>query len=406
MTNMATNIVNRTDLSGLIPEPVTREIIQGVTEGSAVLQMGRRLPNMTSKTQTMNVLDMLPTAYFVNGDTGMKQTTKMKWDKKKIYAEEIAVIVPIPEAVLDDADYDIWGEVRPRLVEAFGKVIDGAILFGTNKPTSWRDSVLETCTKAGSVVAATPYIYDDLLAEGGVIAKVEESGYLVNGIMSAIQMRAKLRGLKDLNGNPIFKTDMQGATPYALDGSPMYFPRNGAFDTAKALMFAGDWSELVYSIRQDITFKIFDQGVVQDPSDNSIVYNLMQNDMVALRAVMRLGWEIPNPKTAYNDTLSKYCPFAVYAPAGTVNTVTVTPATATVAKGASKAFAAAVTGEGAVSNGVLWSVSGTAAVKAGTKIDDNGTLTIASNETNTALTVTATSKQDGTKSGAAAVTVG
>lgn len=403
---MATNIVNRTDLSGLIPEPVTREIIQGVTEGSAVLQMGRRLPNMTSKTQTMNVLDMLPTAYFVNGDTGMKQTTKMKWDKKKIYAEEIAVIVPIPEAVLDDADYDIWGEVRPRLVEAFGKVIDGAILFGTNKPTSWRDSVLETCTKAGSVVAATPYIYDDLLAEGGVIAKVEESGYLVNGIMSAIQMRAKLRGLKDLNGNPIFKTDMQGATPYALDGSPMYFPRNGAFDTTKALMFAGDWSELVYSIRQDITFKIFDQGVVQDPSDNSIVYNLMQNDMVALRAVMRLGWEIPNPKTAYNDTLSKYCPFAVYAPAGTVNTVTVTPATATVAKGASKAFAAAVTGEGAVSNGVLWSVSGTAAVKAGTKIDENGTLTIASTETNTALTVTATSKQDGTKSGTAAVTVG
>lgn len=403
---MATNITARTDLSGLIPEPVTREIIQGVTEGSAVLNMGRRLPNMTSKTQTMNVLDMLPTAYFVNGDTGTKQTTKMKWDKKKIVAEEIAVIVPIPEAVLDDADYDIWGEVRPRLVEAFGKVIDGAILFGTNKPTSWRDSVLETCTKAGSVVAATPYIYDDLLAEGGVIAKVEESGYIVNGIMSAIQMRAKLRGLKDKGGSPIFKTDMQGATPYALDGSPMYFPRNGAFDASKALMIAGDWSELVYSIRQDITFKIFDQGVVQDPSDNSIVYNLMQNDMVALRAVMRLGWEIPNPKTAYNDTLSKYCPFAVYAPAGTVNTVTVTPATATVAKGASKAFSASVTGDGAVSNGVLWSVSGTAAVKAGTKIDDNGTLTIASTETNTALTVTATSKQDGTKYGTAAVTVG
>lgn len=402
---MATNIVNRTDLSGLIPEPVTREIIQGVTEGSAVLQMGRRLPNMTSKTQTMNVLDMLPTAYFVNGDTGMKQTTKMKWDKKKIYAEEIAVIVPIPEAVLDDADYDIWGEVRPRLVEAFGKVIDSAILFGTNKPTSWRDSVLDTCKKAGSVVAATPYIYDDIMAEGGVIAKVEESGYLVNGIMSAIQMRAKLRGLKDLNGVPLFKTDMQGATPYALDGSPMYFPRNGAFDTTKALMFAGDWTELVYSIRQDITFKIFDQGVVQDPSDNSIVYNLMQNDMVALRAVMRLGWEIPNPKSAYNDNIANPCPFAVYAPAGTVSTVTVAPATASVAKGASKVFTATVAGEGAVSNGVLWSVAGSSAVKAGTKIDENGNLTIASNETNTALTVTATSKQDGTVTGTAAVTV-
>lgn len=402
---MATNIINRTDLSGLIPEPVTRQIIQGVTEGSAVLQMGRRLPNMTSKTETMNVLDMLPTAYFVNGDNGMKQTTKMKWDKKRIYAEEIAVIVPIPEAVLDDADYDIWGEVRPRLVEAFGKVIDSAILFGTNKPASWRDSVLDTCKKAGSVVAATPNIYDDIMAESGVIAKVEESGYFINGFMSAIQMRAKLRGLKDLNGVPLFKSDMQGATPYALDGSPMYFPRNGAFDTTKALMFAGDWTELVYSIRQDITFKIFDQGVVQDPSDNSIVYNLMQNDMVALRAVMRLGWEIPNPKSAYNDNIANPCPFAVYAPAGTVSTVTVAPATASVAKGASKVFTATVAGEGAVSNGVLWSVAGSSAVKAGTKIDENGNLTIASNETNTALTVTATSKQDGTKTGTAAVTV-
>ena len=132
-------IISRENLSGLIPEPVTREIIQGVTEGSAVLSMGRRLPNMSSKTQTLNVLDSLPIAYFVDGDTGAKQTTNMAWDKQKIYAEEIAVIVPIPEAVLDDSDYEIWGEVRPRITEAFGRAIDAAVLFGTNKPTNWRE---------------------------------------------------------------------------------------------------------------------------------------------------------------------------------------------------------------------------------------------------------------------------
>jgi HK97 family phage major capsid protein len=308
-------IISRDHLNGLIPEPITREIIQGVTQGSAVLQMGRRLPNMTSKTQTMNVLDMLPTAYFVNGDTGTKQLTSQAWAKKKIYAEEIAVIVPIPEAALDDADYDIWGEVRPRLVEAFGKVIDGAILFGTNKPTSWRDSLLDTCKNASNTVTATSDIYTDIMGEGGVIAKVESNGYLVNGIMSAVSMRAALRGLRDSTGSPIFKSDMQGATPYSLDGSAMYFPMNGAFDADKALMFVGDWNELVYSIRQDITFKIFDQGVVQNPSDGSILYNLMQNDMVALRAVMRLGWEIPNPKTAFNDGMTTPCPFAAYVPA-------------------------------------------------------------------------------------------
>lgn len=314
---MAVNVIDRTALSGLIPEPVTREIIQGVTEQSAVLKMGRRLPNMTSKTVTMNVLDMLPAAYFVNGDTGLKQTTKMAWDKKKIYAEEIAVIVPIPEAALDDADYDIWGEVRPRIVEAFGKVIDGAILFGTNKPSTWRDDIVTTATASSNTVtpdAAHSTLFNDIMGESGLIAKVEADGFMPNGVLSSVAMRAKLRGVVDTTGQPIFKADFQGTTNYALDGMRMEFPMNGAFDTTAAQMIVGDWNQLVYAIRQDITFKVFTEGVVQDPSDGSIAYNLMQNDMVALRAVMRLGWEIPNPINAFNAGNSTRCPFSVYLP--------------------------------------------------------------------------------------------
>lgn len=312
---MATNIINRTDLSGLIPEPVTREIIQGVTTGSAVLQMGRRLPNMTSKTQSQNVLDMLPMAYWVDGDTGVKQTTKMAWDKKKIYAEELAVIVPIPEAVLDDADYDIWGEVRPRLVEAFGKKIDEAILFGEDKPTSWRDSIYDTATAAGAVVTKSTDIFEDIMGVDGVISKVEESGFMPTGAMSAVKMRAILRGLKDTTGQPVFKTDMQGTTQYALDGVPMTFPMNGSFDPTKALMILGDFNQLVYSIRQDVTYKLLDQATIIDPATKQVVYSLAQQDMVALRAVMRLGWEIPNPINAFQPDESKRAPFAVYAPA-------------------------------------------------------------------------------------------
>ena len=44
------NIIDRTSLSGLIPEPVAREIMQGAVAESSVLRMARRLPNMTSKT--------------------------------------------------------------------------------------------------------------------------------------------------------------------------------------------------------------------------------------------------------------------------------------------------------------------------------------------------------------------
>ncbi len=399
--------IDRSALSGLIPEPVTREIMQGAIAESAVLRMGRRLANMSSKTQTINVLDALPSAYFVNGeatDSGAgdawKQTTKMAWDKKKIYAEEIAVIVPIPEAVLDDSDYDIWGEVRPRLTEAFGKVIDAAILFGTNKPSTWRNGVVPSAISAGNGVPVGTSVFDDIMGENGLIAKVELDGFNPNGVMSAIQMRGKLRGLKDTTGQPIFKSDMQGATRYGLDGMDMYFPMNGAFDPTQAQMIVGDWSQLVYAIRQDMTFKIFTEGVIQDPSTKAITYNLMQNDMVALRAVMRLGWEIANPINAYNADITNPFPFSVYGKAGTVSTVTVSPATATMAKGDKKAFSAVVAGDGIVSENVEWSQNG-----AKSSISEDGVLTVASNETSTSITVTAKSKQDNSKTGTATVTV-
>lgn len=306
------NIIDRTGAESLIPVQESNEIIQGIITQSAVLQRGRKLPNMTARQYKMPVLDMLPIAYFVNGDTGQKKTTKMAWDKKFIVAEEIAVIVPIPEAVLDDSDYDIWAETKPRIIEAFGKKIDGAILFGEDKPASWRSDVVTTANTAKSFVTlgADDNLYDKIMGVDGVIAKVENSGYFVNGHMADISMRAKLRELKDANGNPLFKSDMQSGTNYSLDGSSMNFPNNGSFDKSKALMISGDFSQLVYSIRQDITFKLFTEGVVQN-TDGSIAYNLMQNDMVALRAVMRLGWEIPNPINSVEKDKTKRCPFSI-----------------------------------------------------------------------------------------------
>lgn len=309
-------IIDRNNAAALIPEEVSREIVQGVAETSACLRLFRRLPNMSRKQQRIPVLSALPTAYFVNGDTGLKQTTEQAWENKYLNAEEIACIVPIPEAVLDDADYDIWAEVRPRIVEAFGVVIDAAILFGTNAPASWPASILGGATSAGHVVAlgTGADIYDDIMGENGVISLVEEDGYMVNGHIAAMTMKAKLRGLRDTSGQPIFVRSMQDRTRYELDGEPMEFPANGAFDVTEALMFSGDFRQAVYAIRQEITYKVLTEAVIQD-NTGAIVYNLAQQDMVALRAVMRLAWQVPNPVTRLQPTESQRYPFAVLTPA-------------------------------------------------------------------------------------------
>ena len=321
---MPTSIISREQAEALIREQVVPEIFQKAPEQSVFMGLAKKLPNMTSKQTRIRVLDLLPVAYWVHGDTGMKQTTEQAWDNVFLTAAELAVIVPIPEAVLDDAEFDIMGEVTPRVIEAIGKRVDEAVIFDKGRPAEWGAGIITRARQAGNnVTGSGTDLYAALLAEGGVFSKVEEYGYAVSGVVASMGMRAKLRGLRDDNGQPIYNTNMQGATSYALDGAPMYYPANGSFDKTMAQLVAGDFSQAVYAIRQDITVKILDQGVIQDPNTKEIVYNLAQQDMIALRVVFRLGWALPNPATALDGDRTG-CPFAYLEPATPMTTQTVT----------------------------------------------------------------------------------
>ncbi|MGW3895536.1 alpha/beta hydrolase-fold protein [Micromonospora profundi] len=88
-----------------------------------------------------------------------------------------------------------------------------------------------------------------------------------------------------------------------------------------------------------------------------------------------------------------------------VDSVSVTPATETLTRGWNwtRQFAAQVTTNDGVSPAVTWSVTG--ATSAGTTISADGRLSVAANETASALTVVATSVVDPTKAGTAGVTL-
>ena len=312
---MAVNITNRADAEAIIREQVVSNIFQDAPKHSVFLSMAKKLPNMTSNQTRMRVLDFLPTAYWVNGDTGMKQTTRQAWDNVFINAGELAVIVPISDAVLSDAEFDIFGEVTPRVMEAIGQKVDAAVIFGDNRPAEWGLDIISRARQAGNNVspATGKDYYDLILGENGVFAKVEDDGYGVTGALAPMTFKSKLRGLRDTTGQPIFKSNMQDVARYSLDGAPITFPENGAFYANIAQLVVGDFSQAVYSIRQDITVKILDQGVIQDPDTKEIIYNLAQQDMTALRIVFRMGWALPNPATRLNEDRTG-CAFAYLEP--------------------------------------------------------------------------------------------
>lgn len=300
--------ISRTDADALIPVETSNEIIAAVPQSSAAMQSLRRLPNMSAKQRKLPVLSQLAMAGFVP-EMGLKSTDKYAWDNVMLEAEEIAVIIPIPEAVLDDAEYDIWGQIRPQIVTEFGRVFDAAVFFGTDKPSTWQDGIVTQAIAASQTVAEGTGI--DIAADiSDAMGLVEEGGWDVNRFVSSNRLKAKLRGLRSTTGEPIYQPSLTQGTPSTIYGVPYYPVMNGSWDNSTALVLAGDFSNAVYAIRQDITYKVLDQAVLTD-STNAIIYNLAQNDMVALRVVMRLAWAVAKPISRLSDTAF---PFAVVTP--------------------------------------------------------------------------------------------
>ncbi len=301
---MAVNSLTRADVQADVPPEAAAKILAGAVEQSAALQLFTNLP-MNRKQSRIKIEDALPMAYWVEGDTGMKQTTRGSWTDKFMTAEEIACIIPVPDAVMDDADFDIWGWIRPKAEEAIGRTFDLAAFFGINKPASFPAALVPAARAAGNTVTQGTAAQ----ADGGIVedfnqvfALVEDDGFDVTGIMANRRLRKFIRGARNAQGDRFAEVGASGAT---IDGTPIVYGMRGLWPAAVGggspvaapLALAGDFDQAIIGIRQDITAKVLDQAVIQDPVTGNIVYNLAQQDMTALRLVARFGFQVANYNT-------------------------------------------------------------------------------------------------------------
>jgi HK97 family phage major capsid protein len=291
----------------LVPEEISYNIIQHAVKGSAALALGQRRPMSTKRSRT-TLIESMPEAYFVNGETGLKQTTSMGWGTNWMEAEPIASLVVVPDDYADDAGIDLWGEIAPRVGAAIGRTLDNAVFWGINKPATWTASYLyEGALTAGNYAVETGALDDDisLLAED-----LGEDGIDVNGFATKPAMRWKCARLKDSNGNPIFHTDLTQPVPNRMFGYPFKEVDNGAWRKNYATMFLGDWSKLFVGVRQDIRYSIHTDGVITN-DDGAVVFNAMQQDSKIMRVVARYGFTVADPTT---DLADRPYPFAVLQP--------------------------------------------------------------------------------------------
>lgn len=305
------NTISRTEAAGLIPEEVAAEIVTHLPAESAALTMFRSV-SMSRAQQRIPAESALAVAYWVAGDTGLKQTSEMNWSNLYLNAEELAVIVTIAEAVLDDAAFDIWAAVRPNLVEALGRALDAAIFLGTNKPASWPAAIVPAAVAAGNtavrgLTADQGGIMGDLSA---VFATVEGDGFDVNGVIANRTLKGRLRNARATTGEALAQAPASDGTE--AYGVPISYPMRGLWATGAGATeaIAGDFTQGILGVRQDITFKVLDQAVIQDAA-GVIQFNLAQQDMVALRVTARFAFQVPNPLTYDQPNAATRYPFGV-----------------------------------------------------------------------------------------------
>lgn len=318
--------ITRANALALINQQNLNEIWEGAAADSAALRTFRRIP-MSSKQARMPVIDALPTAGFLAGDTSgtrRKTTSNVVWASKTLEAEEIAVIVPIPENVFDDSSFNVWDSVRPRITEAVGAALDGAVFFGINKPSSWPLDINAGARAAANVY--NPATAGDLAEDlNQTMAIVEQDGFDPNVFYSNVPKRAALRGLRDSQNRPIYVAGIRDGGPVdQVWGVEIAWVKNGSwvnddsvtpFSGAGADYIVGDRNMAILGTRQDISFTILTEATLTDGAGNVLV-SLAEEDMLALRCKMRVAFQVADPTTILGGA-SAY-PFAVLGtPAGT-----------------------------------------------------------------------------------------
>lgn len=301
--------IDRTMAQPLIPPDIAREIIQGGIKYSVGLQIFRRARNMLRDEMIMPALSMLPQGGWLDSDTSIKPLTTQAWEMVEMYAEEYAARVIIPDNVREDADYDMWGEILPRLQEVYGKAFDQAVFMGIDKPRRFRSDLVTACIQAGAVVTPTTNINDDI---NNALSLVEQSGYNPTALVAGVGMKAKFRMNVDSVGQPIWFPFIESLDKYYLD--------NGAWDDSRALLIVGDFSQAIYSVREDMSVRISADAATN--VDGSL-HSMFDEDSQVLRAKWRIGFAIPNPINILNQTSSRF-PFAIIAASTPVTTYNIT----------------------------------------------------------------------------------
>lgn len=266
--------------SGFLPAQIAKEIIAQTQTDSAVMALARQI-SIPGTGVAVPVITGDPTAAWV-GETEKKPVSNSTVASKLLQPYKIAVIETVSKELLRDADA-LYAALVQRLPKALATAFDNTVVGGTVAPGSNFDTFASATAQDISTGTYAALVAAD--------ADISENGGIVDGFALAPQGRSLLLGATDTTGRPLFVNNVsEGAVPMILGAKTvlskgMFKDNSGSNDVVGVV---GDWTQAIVGTVDGIEISVSDQATL-DIGGGQVI-NLWQQNMVAIRAEMEVGF--------------------------------------------------------------------------------------------------------------------
>lgn len=273
---MSDTIFLKDNLSGAVPTEIAQEVIKNVIEQASILKVCKH-ETMLSDKKTMPKLTDSGSASWVAEGEAIK-TTLPKFEYPQLKACKLAVIVPVTREKIDDTVINVMDEVKQAMADAFAAAIDKAMIFGVESPFETNlISAIDT-----QKVVKTADLDKDISNAMGL---VEDNNYNCTNILMGT---AQKRVLRELANDNSYKGAISLSSAYE---TPITFVKN--WDNTKAVTITGDFSKAIVGTRDGMTYEILKEATITSGEEK---INLAERDMIAIKATIRLGFLVAEPK--------------------------------------------------------------------------------------------------------------
>lgn len=271
--------VNRATTGVALPSVLVDTVIQGVSEGSAVMSLANRMV-IPGSGVTMNVITGDPAPAWTVESTE-KTVSEPTFANKVMQPYKLAVIVPFSDEFRRD-EAALYDAIAARVPNALAKKFDETVFFGTAPGTNF-----DTLASVDGVdLEADPYG-----ALVGAINDIAIAGGNANGIVLSPQANGIIMSARydSGTGEPIFPNYAANQPLFGITTMTRHAAYKAGSSAANTVGFVGDWSKAYYGVVQDVTIEYSNQATLNDGT-NTI--NLWQRNMFALRCEMEVGFVV------------------------------------------------------------------------------------------------------------------